>query len=86
MHHCFDACGFKQLTCGHFVDNPASARVIKKLGFRRVGTGAQWCEARQSEVPTVDTRAGGRGSRAGGDRTHEVSRSGEDLHHVRRGR
>jgi [ribosomal protein S5]-alanine N-acetyltransferase len=53
MHHCFDKCGFKQLTCGHFVDNPASARVIKKLGFRRVGTGAQWCEARQSEVPTV---------------------------------
>ena len=37
MEHCFDACGFRRLTCGHFVDNPASARVIAKLGFRRVG-------------------------------------------------
>jgi RimJ/RimL family protein N-acetyltransferase len=53
VDHCFDDGGFKTLTCGHFIDNPASARVIAKLGFRRVGNGAQWCEARQTEVPTV---------------------------------
>ncbi len=53
VRHCFADAGFRQLTCGHFADNPASERVIKKLGFRRIGTGAQWCEARQSEVPTV---------------------------------
>ncbi len=53
MQHCFRDVGFRQLTCGHFIDNLASAHVIKKLGFRRIGDGAQWCEARQSEVPTV---------------------------------
>jgi RimJ/RimL family protein N-acetyltransferase len=53
VEYCFGAAGFRRLTCGHFVDNPASARVITKLGFRRIGRGAQWCEARQSEVETV---------------------------------
>jgi RimJ/RimL family protein N-acetyltransferase len=53
MDYCFSEAGFRRLTCGHFADNPASARVIAKLGFRRIGNGAQWCEARKSEVPTV---------------------------------
>ena len=26
---------------------------IRKLGFRRVGSDASWCEARKSEVPTI---------------------------------
>jgi RimJ/RimL family protein N-acetyltransferase len=51
--HCFGAAGFQGLTCGHFIDNPASARVIAKLRFRHVGNGRQWCEARKSEVETV---------------------------------
>jgi RimJ/RimL family protein N-acetyltransferase len=49
----FGPVGFLRLTCGHFIDNPASARVIAKLGFRHVGNGRQWCEARKSEVETV---------------------------------
>lgn len=53
MDHCFNEAGFALLTCGHFFDNPASARVIAKLGFRRTGHDAQWCEARKSDVPTV---------------------------------
>jgi RimJ/RimL family protein N-acetyltransferase len=53
VDHCFDAGGIRRLTCGHFVDNPASARVIAKLGFRRIGNGSQWCEARKLEVETV---------------------------------
>jgi len=53
MEYCFDEVGITQLTAGHFVDNPASARVIAKLGFRRTGLGSTWCEARGSEVPTV---------------------------------
>jgi len=53
VDHCFQETGFEQLTCGHFVDNAGSARVIRKLGFRPVGTGAQWCEARNCEVETV---------------------------------
>jgi len=51
--HCFGPADFSRLTCGHFVDNPASARVIAKLGFRRIGNGRQWCEARKTEVDTV---------------------------------
>ena len=53
IEHCFRVGGFRRLTCGHFIDNPASARVIAKLGFRRIGKGQQWCEARKSEVETV---------------------------------
>lgn len=52
VDYCFSS-GFRRLTCGHFVDNPASARVIAKLGFRRVGKSSQWCEARKTEVETV---------------------------------
>ncbi len=53
VEHCFGEAGFQRLTCGHFIDNSASARVIRKLGFRRVGSDAQWCEARKSEVATI---------------------------------
>ena len=53
VEHCFGERKFRKLTCGHFIDNPASARVIAKLGFRRIGGGAQWCEARKAEVGTV---------------------------------
>lgn len=51
--YCFGPCGYKRLACSHFADNPASRRVIEKLGFRRIGPGIGWCEARQSETPTV---------------------------------
>jgi len=50
---CFEKRGFKRLTCGHFVDNPASARVIAKLGFRFTGREHLWCEARQQVVETL---------------------------------
>ncbi len=53
VRYCFEDVRFKRLTCGHFIDNAASARVIRKLGFRRVGSGSNWCEARKSEVPTI---------------------------------
>ena len=52
VRYCFTTGGFKRLTCGHFVDNLASARVIQKLGFRLDGTGSAWCDARQEELPT----------------------------------
>ena len=34
MDHCFKRERRPRLTCGHFADNPASARVIAKLRFR----------------------------------------------------
>lgn len=53
VRYCFAKAGFSRLTCAHFVDNAASERVIRKLGFR-LGDGVTpvWCDARQGEVPT----------------------------------
>lgn len=53
IRHAFRTDGFAKLTCGHFHDNPASARVIAKLGFERVGEANCWCEARAREVPAI---------------------------------
>lgn len=35
---------------GVYVDNPASARVLEKCGFRYTHTDSQWCEARHEAV------------------------------------
>lgn len=51
--HAFECAGLSRLTCGHLVDNPASARVIAKLGFRRFGFDRVWCEARGMWMPAL---------------------------------
>jgi RimJ/RimL family protein N-acetyltransferase len=53
VEHCFTTERFDRLTCCHFTDNPASERVIGKLGFTAVGTCSAWSEARRREAPTV---------------------------------
>jgi [ribosomal protein S5]-alanine N-acetyltransferase len=53
VRYCFLEARFPRLTCCHFADNPGSARVIQKLGFRRSGSCTAWCDARQEEVATV---------------------------------
>jgi [ribosomal protein S5]-alanine N-acetyltransferase len=53
VDYCFASAGFERVTCGHFIDNPASAKVIGKLGFQFVGVDRLWCEARQTEVETL---------------------------------
>ena len=37
IKYCFDVLGFDYLTCGHFVHNAQSRRVIEKNGFRYFG-------------------------------------------------
>ena len=39
-----------RLVSGHFVDNPASGRVLEKLGFVRTGREMRTCVARGQEV------------------------------------
>lgn len=39
------------LAAGHFTDNPASARVLKRLGFIDAHLDRQWCAARREHVP-----------------------------------
>lgn len=46
------ALGLKRLVSGHFVDNPASGRVLAKLGFRPTGaTAMRYSAGRGEEVP-----------------------------------
>ncbi len=52
-----------RLVAGHFIDNPASGRVLKKLGFRETGeTVARYSLGRHSEAPcktfTLNLKAG----------------------------
>lgn len=53
IKYCFTTGGFQRLTCCHFIDNPASARVIEKLGFKPTGFSTTWCDARKADVPTT---------------------------------
>lgn len=43
--------GLRRLVSGHFLDNPASGRVLTKLGFRRTGEEMRHCVARGQYVP-----------------------------------
>jgi RimJ/RimL family protein N-acetyltransferase len=57
------ALGLPRLEAGHFVDNPASGRVLEKLGFRSTGrTAPRYSCARGGEVPcrlfTLDLAVG----------------------------
>ncbi len=53
IKYCFNAAKLARVTCSHFVDNPASQRVITKLGFQLVGPARAYCDARRREVATL---------------------------------
>jgi ribosomal-protein-alanine N-acetyltransferase len=53
IRHAFKAARAPRVTCCHFIDNSASARVIEKLGFRCVGVNKAFCLARNAEVDTI---------------------------------
>ena len=62
------ALGLKRLHSGHFVDNPASGRVLQKLGFRATGSGPRLRRTpRRSALCRV--RRAGPGGRADADDT-----------------
>lgn len=54
VRHGFAEGGLGAFSSSHFVDNPASERVLRKAGFRPVGEGVMWCTARKSMIPTID--------------------------------
>ena len=51
--HAFTCREIHTLTAGHFTDNPASARVLEKLGFMAAGEENWECVARGEDVPCV---------------------------------
>jgi len=56
IDYCFRRERFSHVTCGHYFDNPASARVIEKLGFTFTGQSECWCEARRTKVAAMRYR------------------------------
>ncbi|CAM3174780.1 N-acetyltransferase domain-containing protein [Sphingomonas antarctica] len=48
-----DSLKLDRLTSGHFEDNPASGRVLAKLGFAVTGVEPRHCLARGTNVPCV---------------------------------
>jgi RimJ/RimL family protein N-acetyltransferase len=45
------ALGHRRVSAGHYVDNPASGRVLRKLGFRETGeVRPQFCQARGGDL------------------------------------
>lgn len=49
----FEDLGENRLHAGYFADNPASARVLQKLGFQETGEVQRWCEARGHHVRCI---------------------------------
>lgn len=52
----FETLRFPYLTSGYFEDNPASGRVLQKLGFEEIGRTLRPCLAKLAEVPSVSMK------------------------------
>jgi RimJ/RimL family protein N-acetyltransferase len=46
--------GYERLTSGYHADNPASGRVLAKLGFKPIGTSNRMCLAEGRDKPATD--------------------------------
>jgi [ribosomal protein S5]-alanine N-acetyltransferase len=53
MSYGFSKGSVKRFACCVFADNPGSARVAQKLGFKATGPCTGWSEARQQNQPTL---------------------------------
>lgn len=52
-----EALGYRQVTAGHFVDNQASGRVLRKIGFQPTGRiRRRYSLARGTEVDSIEHR------------------------------
>lgn len=52
----FDTLGLSTLLSGYFAENPASGRVLEKLGFIEAGRATRPCLAQGRVVPSVEMR------------------------------
>ena len=53
LAHALAHSSYPVFSSSHFTDNPASGRVLAKLGFEAVGTGRIWSIARGGEVTAI---------------------------------
>jgi RimJ/RimL family protein N-acetyltransferase len=56
LRHGVHSLGLRYITSGHFVDNPASGRVLSKLGFVETGRSERPCLAVGSTLPSIEVR------------------------------
>lgn len=54
VEHAFRVLGLAMLTSGYFTDNPASGRVLAKLGFVETGRSERPCLAEGRSLPLVE--------------------------------
>ena len=54
VHYGIHSLGLRRIRSGHFVDNPASGRVLSKLGFVETGRAERPCLAIGATVPSVE--------------------------------
>jgi [ribosomal protein S5]-alanine N-acetyltransferase len=53
VRHGFAQDRLQRFLSAHFADNPASGRVLTKLGFHPFGRGFDWCQARGEKVEAI---------------------------------
>jgi ribosomal-protein-alanine N-acetyltransferase len=58
VHFAFEELGAEKLTARHFLDNPASGRVLEKCGFRYTGEGTEHSIARGAAATHRDLECG----------------------------
>lgn len=58
MAFAFDGLRLGRLTSGHAADNPASGKVLTKLGFGRVGQARVWSTPRACEIDQIKYERG----------------------------
>lgn len=56
LRHGIDQLRLTDVTSGFFASNPASGRVLAKLGFVRTGGGMRPCLAAGRDVPSIEMR------------------------------
>jgi RimJ/RimL family protein N-acetyltransferase len=54
VHVAFEVNGYAKLTSGYHADNPASGRVLAKLGFKPVGRSSRPCLAEGKDKPSIE--------------------------------
>lgn len=54
--HAFDDLGFDTILAGFAIANPASGRILEKLGFVITGEGSAWLLANKAELPSKFVR------------------------------
>lgn len=54
VRHALEVTGYARLTSGYYADNPASGRVLGKLGFKTIGCSNRPCLAEGKDKPSIE--------------------------------